>query len=91
MFDRKSRYANVTTYTLIDRRGRTVSVVPAPDAPAQTVRGRHLRKQGDRLDHLASFYLSDPAGYWRIAELNDAMLPEALSEALELLIPEKKG
>ena len=91
MFDAKSRYARLAQYTVIDRRGRMVSVVPAADAPVQTVLGRHLRKQGDRLDHLASFYLGDPAGYWRIAELNDAMLPESLSEALEVLIPEHKG
>jgi hypothetical protein len=91
MFDPKSRYAGLAPYVVTDRRGRVVTVIPATDAPAQTVRGRHVRKQGDRLDHLASFYLGDPAGYWKISELNDAMLPESLSEALELLIPDKKA
>ena len=39
------------------------------------------------LDHLAAKYLSDAAGYWRIAERNDAVLPESLSEAREIEIP----
>jgi hypothetical protein len=91
MFDPRSRYAKLTPYAVIDRRGRVVCVIPATEVPPQTVLGRHLRKQVDRLDHLAGFYLADPAGYWRLSELNDAMLPESLSEALELLIPEKKG
>ena len=90
-FDAKSRYVNLTTYTTTDLRGRTVEVVPVPDAPVQDLAGRHLRKQIDRTDHLANFYLGDPAGYWRICEINDVMLPEALSEAIQVNIPVKKG
>ena len=51
--------------------------------------GFHLLKQGERLDLLAARYLNDPAGYWRIAEQNDVMLPEALTEAREIEIPVK--
>ena len=47
----------------------------------------HRRKQGQRLDHLAAFYIKDVYGFWRIAELNNVMLPEALSEAL-FIIPD---
>jgi hypothetical protein len=47
----------------------------------------HRRKQGQRLDHLAAFYIKDNCGFWRIAELNDAMLPDALSEADFIDIP----
>ncbi len=89
LFDEKSRYASLATYTVVDVRGKVVTVVPVPDAPSEGFRGSHLRKQGERIDHLAAAYLADPAGYWRICEKNDVMLPEALSEAREIAIPPK--
>jgi hypothetical protein len=90
MFDDKSRYADLETYTVTDPRGRTVAVVPVPDAPAEVSIGLHILRQGQRIDHLAYKYLDDPAGYWRICELNDVMLPEALTEAQEISIPGKR-
>jgi hypothetical protein len=89
MFDAKSRYASLTTYVVLDRRGRIVSVVPAAAPPEQALLGIHAHKQGERIDHLAWRYLDDQAGFWRIAERNDVMLPEALAEALEISIPDK--
>lgn len=89
MFDDKSRYAKLTPYVTHDRRGRAVPVVPSPDAPAQRLLGLHQHKQGERTDHLAARYLDDATGYWRIAEMNDVMLPEALTEMLEISIPDK--
>lgn len=87
MFDDKSRYAKLATYVVLDGRGRPVEVVPVPPKPEQTLLGIHVLKQGERLDHLAAKYLSDPAGYWRIAERNGVVLPESLSEAREIEIP----
>ena len=49
--------------------------------------GDHRRRDGQRLDHLANFYLGDPLGFWRIAEHNDAMLPDAIAEADIVRIP----
>jgi len=89
MFDPKSRYLKAETYTVKDKRGRDVTVVVSPPPPDQVLLGVHLLKQGERLDLLAARYLNDPAGYWRIAEQNDAMLPEALTEAREIEIPVK--
>ena len=90
MFDNKSRYWGLETYIVTDRRGRDVTVVPVPDAPQEVSMGLHILRQGQRLDHLAYKYLGDPAGYWRICELNGVMLPEALTEAQEIAIPEKR-
>lgn len=87
MFDKKSRYFGLDPYIVTDRRDRRVNVVPVPSAPKESLLGVHRHKQGERLDHLAAKYLKDPAGYWRIAERNDVMLPEALSEADEIDIP----
>ena len=91
MFDKKSRYAKLETYEVTDRRGRKVVVVPVPPSKDQTTLGLHIMKQGQRLDHLAQKYLDDPAGYWRICEMNDVMLPEALIEAQEIKIPRKRS
>ncbi len=90
MFDDKSRYANLKPYIVVDHRGRKVSVVPVPKASEEVSVGTHILKQGQRLDHLAQKYLGDPAGFWRICELNNVMLPEALTEAEEIAIPRKR-
>lgn len=87
MFDQKSRYAKSKTYTVKDRRGREVAVVPVPSPPSQEQLGIHLLRQGQRLDHLAAEYLDNPAGFWRICEMNDVMLAETLTEQREIEIP----
>ena len=87
MFDEKSRYAKLTPVHLMDARGRTVEAIPPAPQPKQTLRGIHLRKENERADHLAALYVADPAGYWRLAEMNDAMTAEVLSELREVEIP----
>ena len=88
VFDPKSRYVkHARTYQTTDRRGRTVVALTPATAPAQTKLGVHRRKQGQRLDHLAAFYIQDANGFWRLAELNNVMLPDALAEADLIDIP----
>ncbi len=88
VFDRNSRYAqNAEIYEVTDRRGRRVMALTVAEKPVQNLLGEHLRKEGQRLDHLANFYLKDPNGFWRIAEMNDAMLPDALAETDIVQIP----
>lgn len=83
-----SRYVNnASIYEATDRRGRTVAALTVAEKPAETLLGEHLRKEGQRLDHLANFYLQDPSGFWRLCELNDAMLPDALAETDIVKIP----
>lgn len=86
-FDDKSRYKDEPTYQVTDARGRTVTVVATPAPPQEALRGYHVRRQGQRLDHLAYKYLRNPAAFWRICAINDVMLAEALSEADEIKIP----
>jgi hypothetical protein len=89
-FDKKSRYVlNAATYVTTDRRGRLVTALTPAQRPAQTHLGDHRRKGGQRLDHLANFYLQDPLGFWRIAEHNDAVLPDALADVDVVRIPRK--
>ena len=87
MFDPKSRYADVRPVRVLDARGRTVEAIPPAPWPRQTLRGIHLRKQNERPDHLSLLYLADPAGYWRLGEMNDAMTAEVLTEMREVAIP----
>ena len=89
VFDPLSRYVKppLEVYDAVDVRGRTVKALPIIEAPIEFSLGRHVRRQGQRLDHLANGYLADPNGYWRIAELNGALLPDALAEVEEVKIP----
>jgi hypothetical protein len=87
VFEANSRYAGAAPYTVVDRRGRQVTVMPLFEPPAQVRLGVHLRLEGQRLDHLANRYLDDPAGFWRICELNGVMLADALAEVHEVSIP----
>ena len=87
-FSAKSRYAlGSETYEVTDRRGRRVAALTVPPRPVQTEAGEHILREGQRLDHLASYYLHDAEGFWRIAELNDVMLPDALAEVEVVEIP----
>jgi hypothetical protein len=89
VFDRKSRYVKpaLEPYDAVDRRGRTVKAMPMIEPPALVSVGEFVKKQGQRLDHLANSLTADPNGYWRIAELNGVLLPDALEEAERVQIP----
>ena len=89
MFEKTSRYSKSKTYKVRDWRGREVTVVEPAGAPEQRFLGIHRRLQGQRIDHLAYKYLRTPTQFWRICELNNVMLAEALSEADEINIPVK--
>lgn len=91
MFEANSRYARVPTYVVTDRRGREVAVVAAAPVPRQSLLGYHVRKEGQRLDLLAGRYLGDATAFWRICEMADVMLPEALTLVDEIAIPKRSA
>jgi hypothetical protein len=91
MFEPNSRYVKLPTYEVPDRRGRMVAVVPPAPALTQSLAGYHVRKDGQRLDLLAGRYLDDATMFWRICELADTMLPDALGVADEIAIPKRAG
>jgi hypothetical protein len=85
MFDSTSRYAGLET---------AVREVPDPDGeprPVRYVRRRfipsadagatlveHRVMQGERLDHVTARYLGDPTQFWRVADANRELDPDAL-------------
>jgi len=87
-FDPKSRYVLYAgTEVTTDRRGRQVVALTPAEVPDQVELGQHRKKNHQRLDHLANYYLKDATGFWRIAEANNALLPDALAEADQVAIP----
>jgi hypothetical protein len=89
-----SLYAKTSRYVLhaslvdaTDERGRRVKRVGRATRPALTELGEHIRRDGQRLDHLANYYLRDPHGFWKICELNDVLLPDQLAEVELIKIP----
>ena len=79
-FPPSSRYHGVPTATLETPRGPVVYLrrrfVPPPDRLAPL--GAHTVREGDRLDLVAAAALGDPELFWRIADANGAMRPDAL-------------
>jgi hypothetical protein len=89
-FNKKSRYVRFASLLeATDRRGRTVQCFTPAVPPTPALLGEHLLRQGQRLDHLASHYLGNPEGFWQIAEINDAVLPDAALGGASLKIPRK--
>ena len=90
VFDANSRYVKYASVMVAtDRRGRSVACVTPAEIPPQGELGLHRLREGQRLDHLAAHYLEDPAGFWRIADLNDAMSVEAALDTPLVAIPAK--
>ncbi|HEY7375576.1 MAG TPA: hypothetical protein VIF57_25690 [Polyangia bacterium] len=89
LFDRLSRYVKppLATYQAIDVRGRQVTALPVPEPPLEVAAGIHVRTQGESIDQLALAFLADAHAYWRIAEVNGAVLPDALAALDRLKIP----
>jgi hypothetical protein len=91
-FPPNSRYNGLPTLTTVLPDGRAVAYVARRfiDAPAALGPMReHEVAQGDRIDLLASNYLSDPELWWKIADANVALVPAALTAApgTALLVP----
>lgn len=90
IFSPKSRYASYAqTYETVDARGRTVQAVGPASPPVRPNLGDHLLKDHQRLDHLAAHYTSDANGFWRLAEHNGVVLPDAALIGQSVKIPQE--
>jgi hypothetical protein len=87
MFEPTSRYAPLAVKTLTldqpdgpPRQIRYVERRFLPPADSGQTLVEHVVAQGDRLDNITAKYLGDPAQFWRVADANDTLCPEELTE-----------
>ena len=82
-----SRYDDVERYVVPGPDGVPVQVAASPRRARPVRLGVHLRRDGERLDHLSAHYLDNSTEFWRICDVNDTMLPDALSDVRRVDIP----
>jgi hypothetical protein len=95
MFPENSRYHSVELAELKSADGTVISYIGrrfVPPAEKFELLQEHVVTEGERLDHVAARYLGDPEQFWRIADANNAMQPEELTEtigvSLRITLPE---
>jgi hypothetical protein len=79
--------APAPTWPLRPHRPPAEWIVVLSPPPNDQLLGIHVLREGERIDHLAFRYLENPAGFWRICEMNGVMLVEAISEKPQISIP----
>lgn len=85
LFPPASRYHGIDLATLEAADGKSIiylrrRFVPQPER-FELIQ-EHAVTEGDRLDNIAARYLGDPQQFWRIADANRAMRPDALTEEI---------
>jgi hypothetical protein len=98
MFDQfppSSRYHGIATKLHVTPDGRTVVYLARRFVPPPgrfTLLREHPVVQGDRLDNVTARHLGDPELFWRVADANNAMRPDELTEEvgrrLRITLPE---
>lgn len=78
MFFPGSRYSNLTQYQ-VTRNGAVVTATRLPLPSSNPVVGFFARQNTQRLDAIATHFLSDPTTFWQLCDANDAMSPDALA------------
>jgi hypothetical protein len=89
MFFPGSRYQKQAVYSVTLEAGAVVTAVTLPLPTNPALRGFHRRKQSERLDLLANFYLGDATAFWIICDVNNAVVPDALSNHPMIGVPQK--
>jgi hypothetical protein len=77
-----SRYYRVGT-TSIEIDATTIIYLKRriiPPAESLLLLTEHQVKEGDRLDNISAAYIGDPEQFWQIADANNAIRPEELTQ-----------
>jgi hypothetical protein len=83
MFPITSRYYNIALRKYEAPDGRSVAYVarrfvPPPERFTTIV--EHVVSSGERLDQIAAQYIGDPEQFWRIADANNVIAPDDLTQ-----------
>jgi len=89
MFSQNSRYAKLATYTVTKSDGTIVTATRLPLPASRTLLGFHRRHAGQRLDLIASHYLSDATAFWQLCDAANAIVPDSLGVHDLIGIPRK--
>ena len=90
MFEPGSRYYSLTkkTLTITDAEGKTREIryverrfLPLAGTNPPTL-VEHSVIQGERLDQITAKYLNDPTQFWQVADANQVLRPEELTEEI---------
>jgi hypothetical protein len=78
-----SRYYRISTVTMETSDGKTVAYlqrrfVPPPES--LSLISIYQVKQSDRLDNITANFIGDPEQFWQVADANNAMKPEELTD-----------
>jgi nucleoid-associated protein YgaU len=89
MFFKGSRYENVIEDQLVDGAGRVIRYKRVRFIDPVAAQTQYVVAQGDRLDHIAFRFYTDPERFWRICDANEATWPDDLvaQPATKILIP----
>ena len=86
MFDTSSRYYEIDIATLTvtgsDGQERQIAYKQRrfiPSSEGNIALLEHIVAQQDRLDNVTNTYLGDPAQFWRVCDVNHALLPSELT------------
>lgn len=93
MFFKGSRYEKTGDLTMKDAQGREVKYKRTRLIPNTEAKFGHLVHEGERLDHIAQDYFRDPERFWRIADANETLWPEGLTNKAGrvIVIPSSEG
>jgi hypothetical protein len=84
-FPPTSRYYGIDVGTLTTADGRMIAFVRRrflPQPEQFSLLHEHVVCEAERLDHIAAQYLGDAEAFWRIADANAAMRPDALTDTV---------
>jgi hypothetical protein len=95
MFPETSRYNGIEKAEFKTPEGKTIVYVRRrflPPPERFELLQEHAVTEGERLDHITAKYLDDPEQFWRVADANNAMQPEELTQTigrrLRITLPE---
>lgn len=78
-----SRYYRIDTAIMKTGDGKQVAYLRRrflPPVENLSVISVHQVKEGDRLDNVAANYIGDPEQFWQVADANNAIRPEELTD-----------
>jgi hypothetical protein len=83
MFPRTSRYYSVEIATYVTPDQQEMVYLRRrflPLSAGAVIIAEHKVEEGDRLDNVTAKYIGDPEQFWQVCDVNDAMLPDELTE-----------